>query len=500
VRTSILLAPSSASVAVLTRILFQQERSNRSTTRISSSNDSEVDLPSMSEEERMNAVRKLQKSFYSTTTVESATADAGGHTTPAVFLDGSTGIFHNLPLWRVDWVECPGRANCLNVHEGHYTHMFETILNKHQPWYFGHLTLPGGTTALRSTTSELRALELKSWREEIEDVNIDGEEPRTAVVGCLMKITDFRRFKDGRLLLLVHALERFVVEQPVRSFPYALANVQLLPDLDIYYPFNDDFSNEDVTKYSTARAKAVRQSLQYHNYEFSSTKLLSLPKHDADDKHGAFYLDTAVPMGSAVSEVLPFAFYADNKEGTLPDMSRVSSKTDDKTSSMVELSAKEKTTKPLRPLEQRLIEGSILQYPLSLSLLKPSESTDTNDCNVLEALLWLELEEFCRLQSFRLPEEILQLIPPALTSTLNMHVVSSRSSKGSGGALPKLSNRYPAQRRQVRLSYHVPAIIERTQFGAHLRDTLLKTPTTAARLRVVLEQFQSINEQYKSKF
>jgi len=60
----------------------------------------------MSEEDRMEMVRKLQKSFYtSTATTDSESDESLGEENAAAQLDESTGIFKNLPLWRVGWVE-----------------------------------------------------------------------------------------------------------------------------------------------------------------------------------------------------------------------------------------------------------------------------------------------------------------------------------------------------------------------------------------------------------
>ncbi|KAL3921223.1 MAG: hypothetical protein SGARI_006734, partial [Bacillariaceae sp.] len=154
---------------------------------MASNDNSENEEPStMSEAERMAAVRSLQNSFYATTTEDDST--------PRPSLAASTGIMTNLPLWRVGWVEVPCRTNCLNVHEGHYTHMFETILRGPQPWYFGHLHLPGGTKNIRS--GESRFL-LKNWRDEAQDEERFDIPIRSAVVGCLMQITDYRRLEDG---------------------------------------------------------------------------------------------------------------------------------------------------------------------------------------------------------------------------------------------------------------------------------------------------------------
>jgi hypothetical protein len=63
----------------------------------------------LSDKRKMEMVRNLQDSFYNS------------NSTQAEF-DVSTGMIYNLPLWRVPWVEVPGRSNCLNVHEPLYAY------------------------------------------------------------------------------------------------------------------------------------------------------------------------------------------------------------------------------------------------------------------------------------------------------------------------------------------------------------------------------------------
>ena len=209
------------------------------------------------EQERMNIVRMLQRSYYSEDAADvfvssdklsnqdrNDNEDVGTSRLP--HLDTATGKILNLPLWRVGWVETPGRRNCLNVHEMQYTHMFEKLLSSFSqdvPLYFGHLYLPGGSTSAKSGEERYR---LKTWQEELLDdtrfsnymktstrIAPEISTPtidRSAVIGCLMQVLDYRRMQDGRLMILVQALERFVVEEVVDTLPYAVANVQILLD------------------------------------------------------------------------------------------------------------------------------------------------------------------------------------------------------------------------------------------------------------------------------
>ena len=51
---------------------------------------------------------------------------------------------------------------------------------------------------------------------------------RSVVVGCLMQILNHWRMGNRRLIVLIQALERFVVKENVNTRPYAVTNVQIL--------------------------------------------------------------------------------------------------------------------------------------------------------------------------------------------------------------------------------------------------------------------------------
>ena len=401
--------------------------------------------------ERMEMVRKLQKSFYQTEDYLRAE------------LDDKSGIMKNLPLWRVGWTEVPGRANCLNVHEGQYTHMFETILNGPKPWYVGHLHAPGGFKMTR--TGEKR-FQLKTWRDEMEDPEQFLEPERSAVVGTLMRITDHRRMRDGRLVLLVHVLERFVVENIVQEQPYSIADVQILPDLEVIPKGSD----ENFAK--IARAAAVNYAFQFHDYEFDHVKL-PVP---ADSEYTA--QDSIA--GSDIAKLLPFAFYS-------KDESKLDSSID-----LAEIpSSSFSGGQP--PLEKLLKREDILQSPPLLkgggqdNPQRRSESPET-----LEKLLWLSIEEFCRLTNFVPPPELTCLIP----SEMDYLDIAPESSSDD-----VLSDQYPPIRRQHRLSYTAPALLERLiDIGMDGRKALLCTPSTSERLAFALEQFEFVNANAMGEF
>lgn len=229
-------------------------------------------------ERKMALVRSLQSVYYQSNTVE-----------PTV-LERDTGIMRNLPLWRVQWTELLGRSNVLNVHEAIYTNMFETILRAPKPWYVGHLFLPGGSKNIKSKE---RRFQLKTWDTQASEKENDKE--CSAVVGTLLRISDFRRLKDGRLVLLVQGLERFVVVDCLQTLPYSMANVQILPDFDVAL-------TEEEEKARSVRARQVMESFRFHDFEYDVDFALPLSESK--------YLSNTDIWGPDIIKVLPFVPYS----------------------------------------------------------------------------------------------------------------------------------------------------------------------------------------------
>ena len=182
----------------------------------------------MSLQERMQVVRSLQSSFYKSSPLQFQPKRS------ALNLP-SGGIWTHLPLWRVPWQEVPGRTNVLLVHEPVYTNMFETILRSsdNDVHYVGHLYLP--PAAHPQERRQRAKAPLCTWQEQQQQQqssNNQDDDDKSAVLGTLLRITDYRRMSDGRLLLLVQAVERFVVVHVHQTLPYSVADVQLLPDLE----------------------------------------------------------------------------------------------------------------------------------------------------------------------------------------------------------------------------------------------------------------------------
>ena len=84
-------------------------------------------------DDRSETVKRLNDLFY-----------AGGDD------EADGGELADLPLWRVQWNALPGERQVYNVHVPHYTSMFERLVRRPRPWFFGHFYLPGGSENLRN--------------------------------------------------------------------------------------------------------------------------------------------------------------------------------------------------------------------------------------------------------------------------------------------------------------------------------------------------------------
>ncbi|GKY95730.1 hypothetical protein MPSEU_000533800 [Mayamaea pseudoterrestris] len=405
---------------------------------------------------RMAFVRSLQMQFYKNCTKSE--------------LDLSTGTIYNLPLWRVPWIEVPGRTNVLNVHESHYTNMMETILHSEPPWYVGHLYLPGGSDNIKS---EDPLLKLESWAERASDDMAMRKDPikRAAVLGTLLRISDYRRLQDGRLLVLVQAMERFVVSEVVQTLPYGMAHVQLLPDAE---EIDSDLSwvrtqmEQDVYG---ARALALAESFQrWHRYEFEHT-ILPLPMRSD--------LKPEKIAGSALAQVLPFASFSPVvKAETLvkeqsPEIREVKSGMEDKST---------------KTLERRLIKGHILSVPVELN-----ESLLLMSNEELEIQLWLAINQFLKTTRTPVSPVILGLLPHVeWPGTFVLERIGSAI--GDQTQLEhkyiRTSEQYPAGRRQKRFSYCAAALLEQVDSVSNFRYTILALPSTKHRLAYALQMFQ----------
>lgn len=500
---------------------------------------------------RMALVRSLQMSYYKPAagTVDDTKAPSS-HST----LDETTGKVHDLPLFRAPWWEVPGRSNVLNIHEPIYTNMFEKLLYGPKPWVFGHLYLEDGSRNLKNCA-------LRSWDDGTKE---KAAEPKSAVVGCLMKIADYRRFQDGRLLLLVHAMERFVVTDVVQSLPYSICDAQIVPDAEEIDTDPSLVLSKAITSEAdlkAPRALAIQESVQYHDYEYDRDHILPVP--DKPD------LQVSDITGSDIAKVLPYCPFSKTVEPPTilhDDLLRPSTTTESLLSDKESQDDDNNNEDPSLPsLEYRLLRQGVFQTPL----MDP-DFPHRNDLTVdeLEYELWLSINSFLIQTKTPVSPILLGLLPvhhdvwPDEPSPQTKEVPKSQPSSSSsavGGitttrrlldqsrnnatqvatqpspitttsrSLPppqqsqpfalkqivkelaqlnslehdfvQVSPDYPAHRRQRRLSYAAAHLLERnSQVANDLRAQLLAAPTTQQRLRLVLQGLDQWKERSMGEF
>jgi hypothetical protein len=447
-------------------------------------NNDRDENPSKEEEEEkskrhMEMVRSLQMSFYADERKE-------GSSSSHPELDEETGILKNLPLWRVQWTELPGRSNVLYVHEPIYTNMFEKILNGPKPWLVGHLYLPDGSKNLKT---EDPSLKLKTWEQQ-EDCSknatlISSQRQLAVIVGCLMKISDYRRMADGRLLLLVQGTERFVVSNVKQELPYSIVDVQLVPDAEEIDPDLDWIHGRCEQDVSEARALAIRESINYQSYEYDNNHVLPVP--DRAD------LQIADIVGTRIARVLPFSPFSKTLDPPSPMTTESNTK-----KTVMTTSADPDTcrTESGETLESRLLNSHILNEPPQHPETLRAERTTINNLSTdeLEYELWLAINDY--LVSSRTPVSpmLLGLVPPRKKWPSNFKLQQigaglSQLSDSIDHYYVAISPNYPDYRRQRRLSYSAFHLLESTEWGKDMRQVLLETPSTHARLQLVLERF-----------
>jgi hypothetical protein len=456
------------------------------------------------DQKRMAMVRHLQMSYY-------LSAEKQGSSYHPE-LDAATGILTNCPLWRVQWTEVPGRSNVLNVHEPIYTNMFEKILYGPKPWLVGHLYLPEGSKNLNKQSDSINEpFRLRSWHEEAQlrnDTDLSTSTSttfsRSSVVGSLLKISDFRRMADGRLLLLVHAMQRFVVVRVQQQLPYSVADVQLLPDLEEIDSDLEWISLETESDVSTARAMAIEESIRFQEYEYDPQHLLPIPEK-AD-------LHITDILGSSIARVLPFAPYSKTLDPPTPTVlgSRsIRAAREEPTDDASTFVFDEKVGKnpyidarSLSTLESRLIESGILHDPPTHpEVLTPRGNLSLEE---LEYELWLAINQFLITSKTPVSPALLGLLPPNIQFPSHFVVkpiaFDLRNLDTNRHDFVPVPISYPELRRQQRLSYSAAQLLEQTEWGKGIRQILLEIPSTHARLRMVLERFDLLHSSKWGEF
>ncbi|OEU08648.1 hypothetical protein FRACYDRAFT_249544 [Fragilariopsis cylindrus CCMP1102] len=462
---------------------------------------------------RMAIVRSLQMSFYGSSAIKPTTeaetndddntaADINKENDNIVDVDGlpeyniENGSIERLSLFRAAWHELPGRSNVLIIRDPVYTNMFERMFYTHtysnsdhknkSPWMmFGHLYMPkdffGDKTKYPLRSNNDTKYKLSTWNEtnynKRSTVSSDSAAAAlssTAVLGTLMYVRDYRRLKDGRILVLVHASERFVIDSIHQEIPYSIVDVKLLPDIEELHHeagqvgvglssskdnSNDDdeqllldrIINEDESlQVGPARNKAIQESIQkYHGYECNPNQKLNGIPTKSD-------LSIADITHDAISSVLPycpfidddFNFDDDNNDNNDDKQRTTTSNTAVTTTAKV---TEEGETTPSPSLELQLLLKGIMKIPPSDKRFNYGSNEWTTD--ELEHELWKIVDEF--------------LIVTNKTNTISPLLLELRNSsnqknqnQNKNKEEKEFSNYYPNHRRQRRFSYSVAYLLE----------------------------------------
>jgi Lon protease-like protein len=454
----------------------------------------------------MEMVRKIQKSFYGQQQDNDDAADssrvAERTTTMAVSPSCKT-LLKNVPLWRTQWVEMPGYQNLLNVHVAHYTHMFHTILAGPKPWYFGHVFLPGGSENLDNPDYRLVPRHHHNG-----PPSNNNNTTKATYTGVLMQICDAQQLEDGRLALVVQALERFHILHATQHTPYAIATVQLLPDtelvmshyqdaLDLAQELGDDFLN-DRDAWGAACAAALETAEQLRVFEYRPVTV------------GSSTMGAVAPLANFDMEI--------NVETIFPSVQTLVTEQCDKVRSV---------------MEQHLLSASPMELPDSLQELEAKQVMQ------LEHEVWLGVDELVRLLQLLnpnanaasvtpVPTQMLGLLPRPTCLRSDFYIpwpsdfkldqyadrleqYAASMAIGTYSKSPfvrydyadSLLKRYPALRRAQRLSYVVWILIGNigelpgdADSGSKppSRQEILEMPSISARLKAAKDRLDAIND------
>jgi Lon protease-like protein len=473
--------------------------------------DGDDDDAAATEARRMATVRYLQNAFYQT-------ASSSNDNDEYTFVEPNAqngGLLLNLPLWRVDWVELPGRTNVLNVFEPIYTNMFEQLLRS-QPqqsccYYFGHVHLAGGSKNIKHVPQ----CDWQSY-DDNDDYNQAADPDASAVLGTLMRITDYQRLPNGRLLLLVQAMERFVVMKVRQNLPYGRADVQLLPDVD-------DWCSNDGDDGTTSRTRTdiILRNWQWKDYEFEETKFAAREV-----------------VGSVLAQVLPYAAMDttrmphddvcdnNNDDGSIMWPPNMTTKTAANNATTVTTSAagpsslgnQQQQQLHHEELEQQLLAKGILKQRLDEPTTMMMNDDNNNDgsnenADELELQLWWALNDYLIWSKTPVSPVLLGLLPPNVEwpdDFLLSRVAAQLSTTVEyRHKYRPVSPFYPKRMRQRRLSYHAAYVCEqgngrrrrqeeRADQSQHQdRAALLSLSSTAMRMRAVLRQLEACNRSFQ---
>ena len=279
------------------------------------------------------------------------------------------------------------------------------------------------------------------------------------------------------------------MDEVQQEVPYSVAHVQIIPD-------TEEIEESDWRQCRTegdvaaARALAVQESFErWHRYEHENT-VLPLPT-DTE-------LEPDQVAGSALAKVLPYSPFSSVVQ--VPKLRSEALKDPTTIDNSIFKQNKGFTGKPSstlnsddsqRTLEERLVQGNILQDPwLDPELMNLS-------MDELEHKLWLALNDFLKETRTPVSPILLGLLPlqHKWPRSFLLERIADTIEKQTklDHKYVRVSAEYPALRRQKRFSYSAAALLEDLETVTPWRHQLLAIPSTKDRLVFVLQRFMAEN-------
>ena len=233
----------------------------------------------------MESVRSIQDVFYS--------SGRGEQNRP--FLNKTTGTMDNLPILISPSTELPGRQTVRFIDNPLDINMLELSLrgfaekgdkDNNSHCFVGQLYRDPNETG----DGPLSRPRIKSWEDFSPDAYDDSDSG--TCVGTLLRIVDFRRVNDGRMVLLVQGIERFVISKVHQELPYIIVDAEIILD------------EEELMVYPMA--PAVAASFAWHSFEYEDNVKL------VEDGFPGEEVCIGAIIGERLAQLIPFISFKSN--------------------------------------------------------------------------------------------------------------------------------------------------------------------------------------------
>lgn len=490
--TMFVLAATAAAVAHGLSVFPVASHRRLDSPALMSAGSDSVDDSNHNRDSFMQSVRSIQDAFYSS-------FDSGDGRNGHPFLDIDTGVMHNLPILISPSTELPGRQTVRFIDNPLEINMLESSLRRNSEehsidgnrhcFYIGQLYRDPNKTEV---DNPLNRPQLESWKD-LTPLDNASDGDKDTCIGTLLRIMDFRRFTDGRMVLLVQGVERFAISKVHRKLPYVIVDAQILPD------------EEELTDYPSIPS-AVAAAFAWHSFEYEDNIALT------DDGSVGDEVRIDKISGERLAQLIPFAPF--NSEMTEENLASLHESIAQGSSN----AGTESSGHHLLSMQDLTSRNVLSNVPTFTDHVETQSDKVTAES--IEYDLWLCIDEYVRLRSLQdlISPNLITLLPQCkdcpddfclneIASNLfdvdeaknaKQKVETKRPNVRVGQSL-----HYPDERRLRRLSYSASALLGGSRptdlLNKGMRQTLLEVPSTRGRLWAVLERFVEYNSQLRSK-